>query len=198
MMQGLHVDTLRCIRESRIVFESLSFNVNPGETLLITGQNGSGKSSLLRLLANIALPVSGNITFHPDYIHKHYIGHAHGFKLSLTLNENLELMRLLLSENNAAHAKKILTDLRLTSLQHKTIHQLSAGQKQKLALAKLFLWPRKLWLLDEPLTSLDDETKSYFFENLNQHVKEKGIAIISTHQSFPAHLSTKELKLCLS
>jgi len=185
----LNAVNLSCFRQQTCLFKSLHFSLPAGTVLHIEGENGVGKSSLLRLLAGLASPASGEITWNQHAIsdwranykeNMHYIGHSNGIKLALTVTENLQVMARL------ALAKKPIIEPLLSSLQLQTHAQvqakyLSAGQRRRLALAKLFLFPRPLWILDEPLTSLDEMSQTFFLARLKEHLALGGISIISSH-----------------
>lgn len=195
---------LSCVRQQIKLFFHLNFELHPGDVLLVEGPNGSGKSSLLRLLAGLATPTDGavfwqntSIQTHREYPHQvHYVSHANGIKLGLTVTENLQLMQQLNGAASMESYENILTALQLQSQQHVLAKYLSAGQKRRLALAKLFLVPRKIWLLDEPLTALDVHTQIFFLSQLEAHLNQQGISIMSSHQAMDLqHLSTTTLRL---
>ena len=184
----LQIHNLHCRRGQRLLFSHLSLQLNEGEMLWVKGENGSGKSSLLRLLAGIARPDEGDIAWcgnniqnlgHDYAKHLHYLGHSNGIKPSLSVSENMQLTCHLLK--NVFSLEKIPEEMQLHSLQHNFAKSLSAGQKRKLALAKLFLVPRKLWILDEPLTSLDAGTQLFFLSCLEKHLQQGGMTIITSH-----------------
>jgi len=187
----LEINKLRCIRNQQILFSDISFQLNENEILQIQGENGCGKSSLLQCIAGLSTPAAGEIKNIPDF---HYIGHTNGIKSSLTVIENLKLCCHLLS--TPFDIEKIPQILKLDNLQNTFAKNLSAGQKRKVAIAKLFLIPKKLWLLDEPLTSLDAETQTFFLSALKQHLQQGGMAIVTTHQSLVLdNLPIKTLRL---
>jgi len=190
----LQVRGLSCIRQQNPLFAHLSFQLNPGEALLIEGQNGSGKSSLLRLLTGLATSSAGEIFWRDqaiqdlraDYWDKlHYVGHMNGIKLGLTVTENLRLTAKLTSarEVQQTEIESVLSLLQLSVCKNIPAKNLSAGQKRRIALAKLFLVPKTLWLLDEPLTALDACTQSIFISQLEAHLQNGGIAVISSHHA---------------
>lgn len=182
---------LCCIRQQRPLFKNISFELTNGDALLIEGANGSGKSSLLRLLSGLATPTSGDVFWCDRLLQNarldfaenlHYVGHSNGIKLGLTIAENLELSRRLCTCDHV-DIDNMLSLLQLDTHKHSQARFLSAGQKRRIALAKLFLFPKKLWILDEPLTALDAMTQELFLKKLNEHLEQGGIAIISSHHS---------------
>lgn len=201
----LHVVNLRCIRQHKALFTDLSFQLKSSSALLIEGPNGSGKSSLLRLLAGLATPASGDIFWQnkkinvdrADYSsHLHFVGHLNGIKLGLTVTENLKLAAHLSFAALHVNLDDILSVLRLNAHAHTQAKYLSAGQKRRLGLAKLFLFPKPLWILDEPLTALDEETQTLFLSWLETHLQQGGIAILSSHQAISfKRIALKTLRL---
>lgn len=196
----LEARQLGCIRQGRSLFSPVSFSLNAGEMLLVEGENGAGKSSLLRIIANIATAAAGNIlwnhhTAHNDYTDQlHYIGHANGIRLGLTIAENLMLAAEL--SGHAIHdMQPALSSLSLAAHQTTQTQFLSAGQKRRVALAKLLLIPRQLWILDEPLTSLDDATQKILLAAIREHVTSGGICIMTSHQPVELNLPMQTLRL---
>lgn len=193
---------LCCIRQQQPLFTNISFELGNGDALLVEGANGSGKSSLLRLLSGLATPTSGDIFWREKLVQDvrldftenlHYVGHSNGIKLGLTVAENLELSRQLCASDNI-NIDAVLSLLQLSTHKHTQTRFLSAGQKRRVALAKLFLFKKTLWILDEPLTALDVSTQQLFLEKLKEHLDSGGIAIISSHH--PIHLeNVKTLRL---
>lgn len=190
------VNNLGCAREATFLFKHICFELESGEALLVEGDNGSGKSSLLRLLSGLATPTDGEIFWEgtpihvaPDYFENmHYIGHKNGLKQGLTVSENLRMLGQIACRELSG-LDHVLALLQLQHHQHTLINQLSAGQKRRAALAKLFLFPKQLWILDEPLTALDTTIQTVFLQLLEEHLKQGGIAIISSHHAlhFKSH-----------
>lgn len=189
----LQAKQLSCLRQGAFLFQDLSFECQSGSALLIEGPNGSGKSSLLRLLTGLATPTTGEIFWlnqpiqssRADYADElHYVAHANGIKLGLTVLENCELA-CALHENNSENSEAILAQLDLHLHQHKLAKHLSAGQKRRLALARLFLIAKKCWILDEPLTALDAKTQTILLEKIEAHLQGGGICVISSHHTIP-------------
>lgn len=199
----LEAKQLGCIRQGRWLFPPVSFAFKAGELLLVEGENGAGKSSLLRLIANIATPAAGNVYWNhhstqensSEYAEQlHYIGHANGIRPGLTIAENLALAAEL-SQQPAADPSSVLSLLQLYSHQDKQTQFLSAGQKRRTALARLLLIPRKLWILDEPLTSLDAATQKIFLAKVTEHLKNGGLCVITSHQPVTLAVPVQTLRL---
>ncbi len=190
-IKTLQAINLSCVRQYKTLFSDFSFSVSSGELLLIEGENGAGKSSLLRLLASLATPITGDVTWQGESIYQsqtdyrselHYVGHANGLKLGLTVAENLKLINYL-SSATIKNTDSILQSLQLFKEKNKQASHLSAGQKRRLALAKLFLFPKQIWIVDEPLTALDLASQEFFLHALTSHLKQGGIAVISSHHA---------------
>ncbi len=189
----LKLNRLAYQRQEKIIFTPISLELIPGDLLLVQGANGAGKSSLLRLLAGLVQASSGNISWqqvgidqqHADYIqYLHYIGHQNGLKLGLTVKENLKLFACLTRSTLVSEiSEQVLIELELFNHQNTLAKKLSAGQQRRLALAKLFLFPKKIWILDEPLTALDQKIQEKLLIYLKKHLENKGIAIISSHHA---------------
>lgn len=189
---SLRASNLACMRQNKMVFKNLNFGLQPGELLVVSGENGSGKSSLLRLLSGIATPTNGVIE-NPYLEQLHYIGHQNGLKTGLTVTENLNLAGYL--TQTSAQMSDVLDHLKLNNDKNTIIANLSAGQKRRVALAKLFFYYAPLWILDEPLTALDVEGQKYFISFLQQHLRSGGIAVISSHHEVNLP-QAQHLKLC--
>lgn len=199
------VTQVSCIRQQRRLFANISFQLQSGEALLIEGPNGSGKSSLLKILTGLSTPAEGDVIWQGESIqqcreeyaqHLHYIGHTNGIKLGLTVTENLQLACHLSPSLSYSSITHVLSQFQLIDFKNKIARNLSAGQKRRVALAKLFLIPKKIWILDEPLTALDAETQTFFLTALENHLQQGGIAIISSHHTMTLHnANIKNLRL---
>jgi heme exporter protein A len=174
-------EDLRCVRGGRVVFEGLSFALAPGSALLLTGPNGSGKSSLLRLMAGLARPDHGTIAWDGESIRAEpeahaarlsYVGHLDAVKPALSVRENLAQWGG--AAIDVAIARFGL-DPRLPA------RLLSAGQKRRLALARLAARPATLWLLDEPTVSLDRDSVANLMALIAAHRATGGMCAISTN-----------------
>ena len=177
-------ENLSCERGGRTVFSNQNFALGSGEFLQLTGPNGAGKSSLLRLLASLSEPSHGHITLEggsPDLTlgqQAHYIAHSDASKSALTVTENLIFWRDFLGGGDLTHA---LDAVNLSPLSDYPVALLSAGQKRRLALARLALVPRAIWLLDEPSVGLDEASQKLLIALMGQHLKADGLIVAATH-----------------
>lgn len=187
----LNVSRLTCERGYRELFKDLSFSLSPGEILHIKGENGTGKTSLLRILAGLALPVSGDIHFEGYDCRKYrseynehiaFMGHKLGIKLELTPIENIRSYCELGKTCSDQDILDVLEKVGLYGFEEMYCNQLSAGQKRRVSLAQAMLSQAKLWILDEPFTSLDVVGIDYFLQVIQQHVNEGGMVLLTTHQ----------------
>jgi heme exporter protein A len=185
-MAEFSFDNLSLERAERLVAEGLSARVQSGAVLLLTGPNGSGKSSLLRALAGLMLPAAGRIAWDGIDIHKNadahrarldFVGHQDAVKPGLSAQENLRFW----AGMGGGDAGAALGVFKLNTLADRPARFLSAGQRRRLALSRLALRHKALWLLDEPTTALDADSRAAFQTLLKQHVERGGIAIIATH-----------------
>ena len=181
---------LVCRRGERLVFAGLSFRVAAGEALLLRGPNGSGKSSLLRCMAGLLAPIAGTQTWDdrplaldPDghRARLRYLGHQDAVKPALTVLENLALWQQLHGVSDAAALRRALAALGLDPLAELPARLLSAGQRRRVALARLLAAPAPLWLLDEPTTALDDEGVGRFARMVGDHRSGGGLVVLSSH-----------------
>jgi heme exporter protein A len=177
-------DKLHCDRGGRTVFAGISFRVAAGELMQLTGPNGSGKSSLLRLIAGLGEANGGKLALHGGGAEltigqqSHYIAHQEAVKSALTVIENLAFWRDFLGGGDVETAMAAL-DLTRLALYHAGL--LSAGQKRRLALARLALVPRPLWLLDEPTVGLDTASQARLAKIMGDHLASGGLIIAATH-----------------
>jgi heme exporter protein A len=203
-MDLLKVQNLTCVRGERTLFKDLSFQVNAGELLYVRGENGVGKTSLLRLLVGLAKPLAGEIKWGgmptekcPEVFRKDtlYLGHHGALKGELSALENLKFSAaidgLQLQETEALSA---LAMFGLKGRERLPVEWLSAGQKRRVLLARLTLRKARLWILDEPLNALDVKATQFLLGMIRDHLQQQGAVIITSHQAFDLP-NVKELVL---
>jgi len=184
---SLHVQSLTCIRQDRLIFKSVELSLSSGEILWVKGRNGAGKSSLLRILAGLLKPASGIVSWdgtdveqEPEQYQQNlrYVGHQDALKTAYTARENLNFWSQYTGTNNVAAA---LEAFQLQTIADHPVRILSAGQKKRSNLARLIACPAPLWILDEPVSSLDTDYIDLFKNLLETHVKAGGMALLATH-----------------
>jgi heme exporter protein A len=189
----LQAVALSCSRGERQLFSDVSVTVKPGTLLAVVGENGSGKTSLLRMLCSLLSPDGGAILWQGKDIRQlkelycaqlTYIGHLNGIKDDLTPVENLKVSACLAGdESSGAITQKALEAVGLARPVHLLpTRVLSQGEKRRVALARLWLSTRPLWLLDEPFTSLDAAATGYLTQHLQSHLSNDGMVVVATHQ----------------
>ncbi|MCK5121179.1 MAG: cytochrome c biogenesis heme-transporting ATPase CcmA [Methylococcales bacterium] len=189
----LEVKDLSCIRDDRVLFEGLNFSLNPYQVLLLEGKNGSGKTSLLRILCGFREQDAGEIHWcdtaikDSDYFAQMaYVGHLDGVKKELTVTENLR-MSLALSQAGKYSIEQALEKVLLAGYDDALVQSLSAGQKRRLSLARLLITKKSLWILDEPFTSLDREGIKLIESLMHEHINDGGMIILTSHHDLVLH-----------
>jgi heme exporter protein A len=188
----LEARNLSCQRGDRVLFSGLNLSLVPGELLQVAGPNGSGKTSLLKILSGITSPIEGDVFWHGESTRKLgeefrknllYLGHQNAVKEELTALENLQITAALegysLSESDGLGA---LDRIGLVGREYLPAKVLSQGQKRRVALARLLLSGATLWILDEPLTALDARAIELIQSRLAEHLSAGGMVILTTHQ----------------
>lgn len=178
----LIAENLACDRGETRIFEGVSFALKSGEGMLVTGPNGAGKSSLLRVVAGFLPAAAGSVTFDGNDIAQfaHYLGPQNGMKPALTVSENLEFWQNYFG-NADLGAVAALERVGLSHVHHVPYSDLSTGQKRRIAIARLFLNHRPIWLLDEPTSGLDSQAEQVFADIVADHMKAGGIVVAATH-----------------
>lgn len=203
MLEGID---LACVRGERTLFSHLSFTLEEGEILLVQGANGSGKTSLLRMICGLLTPAFGEIrwfsenvaaereSFHADLT---YLGHMPAVKDELTAVENLQFACRLSGEIPAPeNVESALAHLGLSHCKDLPVKLLSQGQRRRVGLARLLIVKTRLWVLDEPLAALDQSAVRLVESLLGEHLRRGGMALLTTHQ--PVAIADTEPKmLCL-
>ena len=187
----LEAHALECIRDDRTLFSNLGFRLERGQALVLEGRNGSGKTSLLRILCGIRLPDAGTVSWGatdigklgPDYhVQTAYVGHRDGIKLDLTPLENLAMARALGRPNDTT-LEEALEKVDLYGYEDVLTRNLSAGQQRRLALARLLVTDTVLWILDEPFTSLDKHGIKTIEHLLDRHTGNGGMLAVTSHHA---------------
>jgi heme exporter protein A len=193
---------VRCVRGGREVFSDLDFEASSGEALAVTGPNGSGKTSLLRLIAGLLTIAGGSVDLEggeseltlPEQAH--YLGHRDALKPALSVLENLSFWRDFLGGEAADAKENLKQSLAAVGLDH-AVHlpaaYLSAGQRRRLSIARLLAVRRPIWLLDEPTNGLDSAGQAMFASLMADHLARGGLIIAATHT--PLEIAGRELRI---
>ncbi|MEE4753505.1 cytochrome c biogenesis heme-transporting ATPase CcmA [Pseudomonas alliivorans] len=186
----LHATALTCERDGRLLFENLDLTLQAGDMLQVCGPNGSGKTSLLRLLCGLMQPTEGQVMLNGVELDRQrpelaslllWIGHAPGLKELLTPLENLSWLYALQGSGEPADFDQALKTVGLSGFEDVPCHTLSAGQQRRVALARLYLPGPPIWILDEPFTALDQQGISQLEAFLAEHCERGGAVVLTTH-----------------
>ena len=208
MSKSLRLESITCVRGDRTLFEELNLEIKPGSILRISGDNGSGKSSLLRILCGLLTPNAGKVfwgsdpitedrdQFHGELI---YLGHIPALKADFSAIENLMSLALLGGQSiSNEEAMNALREAGLDRQAHRFIRTLSQGQKQRIALSRLLLpQPKSIWILDEPFNALDRDANRALQNLLINHVNRGGIVALSSHQDLQIDDNVRVIRLKL-
>ena len=186
---------LACVRGDRLLFKDVSLVLEAGSLLYVLGENGSGKSSLLRLLCGLLTPEQGEILWAGKSIKSHaeqylpnlkYLGHLNGLKEDLTALENLQMGARIAGQGvTAAAALAALSAIGIARCANLPVRVLSQGQKRRVALAALWLSRSPLWILDEPFAALDVAATEVLAARISEHLATGGMTILTSHQDVP-------------
>jgi heme exporter protein A len=200
----LQTRNLSCMRNDRLLFEHLEIELEAGQMLVVEGPNGCGKTSLLRILTGLRLADGGEVLWRGEPIDRvagdyfeqvNYVGHHDGVKHELSCLENLRLARAM-GVPSKHDLDDVLDQVNLYAYGETEVGSLSAGQKRRLALARLLATDALLWILDEPFTSLDKASMALFSGLFEQHLQQQGVIVMTSHHdiSLPTQ-SLQRLKM---
>ena len=190
MTAKLSADGLTLFRGERLLFKGLSFALNPGGMLLLEGQNGSGKTSLMRAIAGLIEFEDGDVLWDDKPVRSNrpafygslvWMQHRVGFKADLTLVENLRFEAHLRAQSDEDF-DEVLDRLEIARLKRLPLRSLSAGQQRRVALARMLLSRVPLWLMDEPFTNLDRQGRKLVMDVTTEHLDRGGMCIMAAHQ----------------
>jgi heme exporter protein A len=192
MSGGLELRDLGCVRGRRSLFRGLDLRLEPGQLLRVTGANGSGKTSLLRMLCGLLAPAQGEVLWHGRSVRRDreaflqqlvYLGHAAALKDDLSALENLQVaVRLGGRTADAAALRQALADAGLRGREHLPARVLSQGQRRRAALARLPLGGARLWVLDEPFNALDTAATGWLLGLIEGQLRGGGLVVLTSHQ----------------
>lgn len=203
MTAKLSADDLTLIRGERCLFDGLEFALNPGELLLLEGANGSGKTSLMRVIAGMLSLESGEILWNGEPVSRQrqvfhgslvWLAHRSGLKGDLTLVENLRFERSLRPQSSV-EPEQVFERLGIARLKALPLRSLSAGQQRRVALARMLLADVPLWLLDEPFTNLDRDGRQLVMQLTEEHLGNGGLCVMAAHQDIEINATIKRINL---
>lgn len=204
---SLKLSQLSCGYGEKPLFQGLDLKLHAGQMARVHGQNGAGKTTLLRTLANLQRPLAGHISwYHPQTgqtpdpceqrLQTCFIGHHNALNGMLTPVENLEFMMQLAGwPVSPAYIHATLEKLGLARLARRATRLLSAGQRRRVALARLWLTGARTWLLDEPAAALDQQARTQLAGHLDAHVQNGGLIIFTTHDEVPVQMPVQSITL---
>lgn len=187
---SLIVKDLEYARDDRVLFSHVNFTINAGEVLQIGGRNGTGKTTLLRILCGLIQADQGDIYWsdhnieHDRYdyaVNASYIGHHDGLKGDCTPLENLVLSHALSGSKQQLTAQEALNKVEMLGYEHQLCRTLSAGQRRRVAIARLLMSPTTLWILDEPFTAIDQSGIGNLESIIATHANAGGMVIMTSH-----------------
>lgn len=201
----LKVSGLSAKKGRLTLFSQLHFDMVPGQWLFLSGGNGSGKTTLLRILCGLARPDEGQVLWRdqnahnaPEQLHQEsiYLGHALGLKEEMSALENLQFNAQMMNKGfDPKRTKEVLNTLGLRGREHLPLRVLSQGQKRRVALAKLMLFPATLWILDEPFVALDGAGQEVLIKAIEAHLRQQGLLIYTSHQKVEIAAPGQEVSL---
>ncbi|MBB3190761.1 cytochrome c biogenesis heme-transporting ATPase CcmA [Halomonas cerina] len=205
MSLRLQARKLACERDDRWLFRGLDLDIRAGEIVRVEGPNGSGKTTLLKILSGQLADYHGELFWNEAPMRRSrkaflanllYLGHSPGVKAALTPLENLAWYQALAGEPDDAAARlEALASVGLVGFEEVPAGQLSAGQQRRVALARLTLIPRPLWVLDEPFTAIDRDGVVALEARLSAHARQGGCVLVTTHHALAASSALRRIRL---
>ncbi|MFT7525069.1 MAG: heme exporter protein A [Arenicella sp.] len=197
----LSAQSLSCVRGERSLFQSLNFKLKEGQCLHVLGANGSGKTSLLRILSGLTDPTDGSVLWQQKTIHNHprflqqsaFLGHKDGIKNQLTALENLSFYQRLEGIINDDLVDQHLAQMGILDCADLSANKLSFGQRRRLAFARLLMPLFKLWILDEPFTGIDVQGRVLIEGVCLKHLQSGGMIVLTNHQSLRSSSLSEQL-----
>lgn len=196
MYHQLIIENLACQRGDKVLFHHLNLQIQAGDFVQIEGHNGIGKTSLLRIVAGLAIPLEGKVRWNSEEIFKQreafnydllYLGHQSGIKPELNAWENLCFYQQISHCHQGDEILwNVLQTVGLLGREDIPAAQLSAGQQKRIALARLWLSEAPLWILDEPFNAIDKKGVAVLTALFEQHAQRGGIVILTSHQEVPS------------
>ena len=192
---SLSFSKLGCIKGGRQLFKNVDCLLEPGRWLYVSGANGVGKTSLLRMVCGLASIEDGDILWNDIPIHSQreayrkdlcYLGHLNALQESMTVDENLAFTAALGGiAPDPAHTQEVMVRFGLRGRGRQLVRHLSQGQKRRVALSRLALSPARLWVLDEPYVAMDEAGVQLLADLIASHLKSGGLAVLTSHQRVP-------------
>lgn len=205
MSLRLQAQSLACERDDRWLFRDLDLDIRAGEIVRVEGPNGSGKTTLLKILSGQLADYEGELFWSERPMREAresflanllYLGHAPGVKAALTPLENLAWYQALSGEKLSEEARfRALEEVGLVGFEDVPAGQLSAGQQRRVALARLILTPRALWVLDEPFTAIDRDGVAVLERRLVEHARSGGCVLVTTHHELTPCAELRRIRL---
>lgn len=192
-MNILELNYINLQRKETSILSSFSLHLAPGDISWILGANGVGKTTLLKIAAGLLTPDSGEVLWNGVSLNKarnekiidlHYIGHNNGVKLGLSVEENLYLSQAILDKPNQCTVEHALSIVGLLTKRNVLCRDLSAGQQRRVAMARLYFLPAKVWIIDEPFTAMDEQGIEMIGVLFKEHLEKQGAILASTHRLF--------------
>ena len=192
----IEIDNISLLRNEKSILENISFQIKKSKALNLYGLNGSGKTSLLKIIVGMTEPTSGFIKIvsgDEDLFKKTiYIGHKYGTKGNLTVEENLSYALTVNSKNSQLAIKKALETYKMTQQKSMLTKNLSHGQQKKVSLMKTLITNSLLWVIDEPYSALDEESINIFNDTTKEYLKKGGALIMTSHKKIKEPFFTTE------